>query len=355
MVHSKGVQATKRMAHKDLIDFIREVLSKAGAPDNVARIEAEITAEVDLAGVHSHGVQLVPGLAASLRAGRINANPQLTVVTELPAAVLYQADRAIGRYTSALAMDAAVTRAEVYGVGLVSVRGVAHWGRGYSYALRAARAGYIGLAFTNATVNFPAWGTKDPCLGNNPIAIGVPAGEGQEPAVLDIAMTQAAVRKIMDAAAEGRAVPVGWGVDEEGRVTKDPRAILESRRILPMGGHKGSGLAFMIELLTGALAGGLLCFEQGKDGRPDDFAGGSSKTFIALRPFGAWLESKTEALKNHLKSATPAPEQGEVSWPGEHSHRCKLEYEASGIPFRQPLVAKLEQLSADFSVALRWM
>jgi LDH2 family malate/lactate/ureidoglycolate dehydrogenase len=343
------------VAYDELRRFIYQVLMKAGVREEIAQVESEITADVDLAGVHSHGVQLVPQLVENIRAGLVNPDPQLRVVAEQPASVLYESDRAIGRYTSAMMMDVAVDRAARYGIGLAAIRGVAHWGRGYSYARRAAKAGYIGVAYTNATVNFPAWGTSVPSLGNNPMAIGIPAAEGNEPVVLDMAMTQAAIRKIMDAANTGEAVPVGWGVDEEGRVTKDPRAILDSQRFLPMGGHKGSGLAFMIELLTGGLAGGWLCFEQGTQGRPDDFAGGSSKTFLAIRPFGTWLIAKTEDLKNHLKSATPAPEQGEVSWPGERSRRFRLEYETAGIPFRPPLVQLLQSLSSDFSVPLCWL
>jgi len=353
MLYTDTNQSVKRMAYEDLVDLIRQVLDRVGVPPEVAEVEAEITAEVDLAGVHSHGVQLVPSLAANIKAGRINPQSPLRVIAETAASVLYEADRAIGRYTSAMAMDAAIERAAQYGIGLVSIRGVGHWGRGYSYALRAAKAGYIGIAFTNASVNFPAWGTRVPSLGNNPIAIGVPAEES-EPVVLDMAMTQAAIRKIMDAASAGQAVPVGWGVDEEGRATTDPRAILESGRILPMGGHKGSALAFMIELLTGALAGGLLCFEQGREGRPDDFAGGSSKSFIAIRPFGPWLRTKTEALKAHLKSVTPAQEQGPASWPGERSYRSKTEYLQAGIPFRPPLLQVLEQLSSEYAIPLRF-
>jgi (2R)-3-sulfolactate dehydrogenase (NADP+) len=140
------------------------------------------------------------------------------------------------------------------------------------------RARMIGLAFTNATANFPAWGTSVSSLGNNPFAIGIPAGKSGEPVVLDMAMTQAAIRRIMDAAESGEPVPVGWGLDEEGRATTDPRAILASRRFLPMGRHKGSSLAFVIELLTAGLTGGLLCFEQGKDGKPDDFRGGRANS-----------------------------------------------------------------------------
>ena len=353
MIGSKVDESEKRISVGDLSEFVKLCLEAVGAPEKVAEVEGAITAEVDLVGVHSHGVQLLPGLVEAIRDGQVNPAPRLVVVAERPASVLYEVDRGIGRYVSAIAMDEAVARARKYGVGVVAVRGVGHWGRGYSYALRAARQGMIGLAFTNATANFPAWGTNLPSLGNNPLAIGIPAGTDAEPVVLDMAMTQAAIRRIMDAAESGDPVPVGWGLDEEGRATTDPRAILASRRFLPMGGHKGSSLAFVIELLTAGLTGGLLCFEQGKEGKPDDFHGASSKLLIAIEPFGLWLETQARTLKDHLKSIPEAPEQGAVRWPGERGLLCKADYLQNGIPVRQPLLEELQALGRELAVALK--
>jgi LDH2 family malate/lactate/ureidoglycolate dehydrogenase len=235
-------------------------------------MEAEIAAEVDLCGVHSHGAQLLPALVRNIRRGITSPDPQIEVRVEYPATVLAQTERgqrsARGRYVSATGMDMAVARAQSHGIGAVAIRDVASTrcagtrGRGHSYALRAARAGMVGLAFTNAYANFPAWGTRVPSLGNNPLAIGVPSPDG-EPVVLDMAMSQTAIGRVRAAAAAGERVPLGWGLDQDGRPTDDPRAILASGRVLPMGEHKGSGLAFMIDLLTAGLAGGLLCYEQG--------------------------------------------------------------------------------------------
>src|SRR5207244_9526805 len=129
-----------------------------------------------------------------------------------------ETDRGIGRYVSARGMDMALERAASYGIGAAAIRGVAHWGRGHSYALRAARAGMIGLAFTNAIANFPAWGTRVPSLGNNPMAIGIPVDD-DDPVVLDIAMTQTAIGRVRTAAAAGPRVPLGWGLDSHGRPT----------------------------------------------------------------------------------------------------------------------------------------
>jgi LDH2 family malate/lactate/ureidoglycolate dehydrogenase len=342
---------SRRIAHPDLVRFIRDVLLAVGAPPNVAEVEAEIAAEVDLCGVHSHGAQLLPALVRNIRRGITSPDPQIEVLVEYPASMLAQTERGIGRYVSATGMDMAVERAQSYGIGAVAIRGVAHWGRGHSYALRAARAGMVGLAFTNAYANFPAWGTRVPSLGNNPLAISVPSPDG-EPVVLDMAMSQTAIGRVRAAAAAGERVPLGWGLDQDGRPTDDARAILASGRVLPMGEHKGSGLAFMIDLLTAGLAGGLLCYEQGTEGRPSDSEGGSTKLFIALRPFGDWLGERVSSLKAHLKAAPPAPEQGEAQWPGEGSFRRRAEYLEHGIALPPQLAAELEALAREMSLTI---
>lgn len=346
---------SKRIEHRELIQFFKETLMTVGAPAHVAAVEAEIGAEVDLCGVHSHGVRLLPVMVENIQIGLTNPDPDVQILAEYPASVLAETDRGIGRYVSALGMDMAIERAETYGVGAATIRGVAHWGRGHSYAARAARAGMIGLAYTNAIINFPAWGTAAPSLGNNPMAIGIPVGDGEEPVVLDIAMTQIAIGRVREAAETGQRVPLGWGLDAAGKPTTDPEAIVESQRFLPMGEYKGSGMAFMIELLTAGLAGGLLCYELGTDGRPTDTSGGSSKLFIAIRPHGDWLNERTASLKSYLKSAPPAEEQGEAQWPGEGSYRRRTEYLAEGIPIPLKLAEDMEELAQELSVALNWM
>ena len=345
---------SKRIEHHELVLFFKEALMAIGAPSHVAEVEAEIGAEVDLCGVHSHGVRLLPVMVENIQTGLTNPSPKVKILAESPASVLAETDRGIGRYVSAVGMDMAVERAETYGIGAVTIRGVAHWGRGYSYAARAARAGMIGLAFTNAIINFPAWGTAVASLGNNPMAIGVPVADEGEPVVLDIAMTQTAIGRVREAAEAGQRVPLGWGLDTEGKPTTDPETIVESQRFLPMGEHKGSGLAFMVELLTAGLAGGLLCYELGTAGRPTDTSGGSSKLFIAIRPHGDWLTERTESLKTYLKSATPAEEQGETQWPGEGSYRRRTEYLKDSIPIPLTLAADLDVLAQELSVPLNW-
>lgn len=123
---------------------------------------------------------------------------------------------------------------------------------------------------------------------------------------------------------------------------------------MPMGEHKGSGLSFMTDLLTGGLANWLLCFEQGTEGRPSDAEGGSTKTFIAIKPFGDWLGSRVADLKQHLKSVKRAPEQGAVQWPGEGSFQHRTDYLANGIALPPQLVEDLDALAKELSVQIKW-
>lgn len=346
---------SKRITYESLSRFFQDALMAVGVPEHVAQVEAEIGAEVDLCGVHSHGVRLLITMVDHLRNGRTNPNPQIKTLVDFPASVLMETDRGIGRYVSAVGMDMAIERAQLYGVGTVVIRGVAHWGRGFSYGLRAARAGMIGLAFTNAIANFPAWGTAQASLGNNPIGIGIPADEDDDPVVLDIALTQTAIGRVRDAALAGERIPLGWGLDAAGRPTDDPNAVMASGRFMPMGGHKGSGLSFVTDLITGGLAGGLLCFEQGTQGRPSDTEGGSTKMFIAIKPFGDWLGERVATLKQHIHAMPPAPEQGSVQWPGEGSFRRRADYWQNGIALPEKLVEDIEALSQELSVPVSWI
>ena len=171
-----------------------------------------------------------------------------------------------------------------------------------------------------------------------------------EPVVLDMAMTQSSIGRVRDAAADGEKVPLGWGLDSAGQPSDDPDEILSSGRLLPMGEHKGSALAFAIELLTAGLANGLLCGEQGVAGKPTDTEGGSTKLFIAIRPFGDWLPQRSEDLKAHLGSAPRAPAQGEAQWPGEGSFRRRREYLENGIALPLSLAQDLEKLARELGV-----
>ncbi len=335
-----------RVNSEPLIQAIRQALAAVGMPDPLCDVEAEIMAEVDLMGVPSHGVRMLPRLVQAIREGRVTANPQLHVLRERAAACLLDGDNGPGRYVSAQAMQGAVDRARQFGVGACLATRVTHWGRAHAYACRAAQAGMIGVCTTNAIPNMLAWESSRPLLGNNPLAIGLPRG-GQDPLVLDMAMSQAAVGKIGTYVREGKKVPLSWGLDSSGQPTDDPAAILASKRLLPLGEHKGAGLALMLELLTGALAGGLLSHEIAQKA-PAGLDPGSSKLFLAL-DVSAFIDpdrfaGRVQDLLAYLHDAEPGLA---ITLPGERGWQTRQRYLAEGIPIHPQILAQLQSIGVS--------
>jgi LDH2 family malate/lactate/ureidoglycolate dehydrogenase len=330
-----------RLTYQQLIDVIDVSLATVGVPASVREVEAEITAEADLLGVPSHGVSLVPPLMAAIRAGSIKASPQPSLLRDRGATCVADADGGPGRHAALWAMERAMERAGRHGIGLCLATNMAHWGRGHAYAYRAALAGMVGICTTNAMTNMLGFGSSRPLLGNNPMAIGIPRGAHQDPIVLDMAMSQAAIGKIGTYAREGRPVPQGWGLDAAGQATSDPASILASRRVLPMGEHKGAGLSLMLELLTGALAGGLLSYEiaLGTGGLDT----GTTKLFIALDVAAVSdrerFDARTADMLAYLRENDDAAEG--FTYPGERGWRTRERYLAEGIPIHGAIVAQL--------------
>jgi len=341
-----------RIQHLQLVGIITKALADIGVPAPICAIEAEVMAEADLLGVPSHGVRMLPGLIKGIRAGRVAANPKIKIIRERPATCVLDGDNGPGRFVSVQAMQHAVERAQRSGIGACLATRTTHWGRAHAYACRAAQAGMIGVCTTNAIPNMLAWGSSRPLLGNNPLAVGVPHGRGREPIVLDMAMSQAAVGKIGTFLREGKKVPANWGQDAAGRPSDNPAAILAGKKILPFGEHKGVGLALMMELITGALSGGLFSHEIGRaDSTGLDI--GSSKLFLALDVSAvvdpAKFHQRVQDLIDWLRQAEPGLT---ITLPGERGWQTRRRYLAEGIPIHAEIAAQLETIGVRLEEAL---
>ncbi|MBI5301606.1 MAG: Ldh family oxidoreductase [Chloroflexi bacterium] len=337
-----------RINHSNLIAAIRSALEHAGVPAHIAQIEAEIMAEADLMGVPSHGVRMLPGLVRAIHEGRASANPSITLTRERGATCVLDGDNGPGRFVSLQAMNRAVEKSKLFGIGACMATRVTHWGRAFAYAYRAAQAGAIGICMTNAVPNMLGWNSTRPLLGNNPLAIGVPRGQ-REPVVLDLAMSQAALGKVGTFSREGKDAPTGWGLDKDGNPTNDPQEILASGRLLPFGDHKGTGLAVMMELLTGALSGMMLSQEV----VAIDHSGldpNTSKLFIALDPDAfstrEQLANKFEQLAAWLRDAEPGLD---ITFPGDRSWQTREINLRDGIPIHRDIIAQLLAVGVELS------
>lgn len=223
------------------------------SPASAARVSDSLV-EADLRGVRSHGTMRVPMYVERIRAGSVSRHESAEVVRERGAICVLDARHALGALTSDQAMAMAMQKAEAFGVGAVTVRHGFHFGAASRYVLQAAESGYIGIAAANTRPLMAAIGGAEAVVGNNPLAIGVPSGDGAH-LVLDMALSEAAFGKIKAAEQSGTCIPDTWATGPDGSATTDPAEAIRGL-LLPAGGPKGFGLAVMVDVLTGVLSGG---------------------------------------------------------------------------------------------------
>ncbi|ASZ10176.1 3-dehydro-L-gulonate 2-dehydrogenase [Chitinophaga pendula] len=274
-------------------------------------------------GVHSHGLNRFPVFVQLVRDGFVDLAASPEVVTQQGGFALWDGRQGPGMYNASLCMEHAVALAKTQGIGCVTIRNNNHWMRGGTYGWQAADAGCVGICFTNAIAGMPAWGGSTPVLGNNPLVIAVPRQEGH--VVLDMAMSQYSFGKMQEYELRGEQLPFPGGYDEQGQLTADPAVIRQTKRALPIGYWKGSGLALLLDILLTALGGGRSTRDITNDGREY----GVSQCFIAIHREDMH-EALIDAILDYTRhSAGGAGEQ--VSYPGERTLRTRQESEAAGV------------------------
>lgn len=331
-----------RFSYHQLCGAVAQAIVDAGVPAESAKIEAEIMVEADLQEVPSHGVRMLPGLLRGLADGRVNRSADVRLSHEFAAVCRLDGDNGPGRALSRQAMEQAIGRAGQYGVGVCLATRTTHWGRAHYYAAWAAHKGLVGICMTNGMPCMAVFGATGRVIGNNPLAIAIPR-QDQDPVVLDMAMSQAAVGKVATWLREKREIPENWGLDGQGRPSNDAEKILAGA-VLPFGGHKGAGLALMIELLTAGLGGGLFGHEI-MAGDRSGLDPESSKLFLAIDPraFGGQvdLSARVDDYLAYLGAVTESPEA--LIWPGRRGYAARQVNLRQGVPLHRDIVAELRQ------------
>jgi ureidoglycolate dehydrogenase (NAD+) len=239
---------------QDLINFCLAAMLKAGLKREDAELTAEVLVTTDSWGVFTHGSRQLRGLLKNVRTGRLDPNASIEVVDEGPAWAMVDAHYVMPPATSCRAMELAIKKAKACGLGYVGVKHSSHFGAAGYYAVMAAQQGLIGLSMCNLDPVMVVPGSKGKVIGNNPMAYAVPAGKNK-PVFLDIALSTVAGTKIYAAQTEGKPIPDNWMVDDEGIPTNDPTGFPIRGAQVPMAGHKGYGLAVLVEVLTAVLTG----------------------------------------------------------------------------------------------------
>lgn len=319
----------QRVPQADLEAQFTRVLVKVGVPAGKAAVVARLLAENQRDGIHSHGLNRFRSLVDTITRGLVVPTAEPRQVGGGGALEQWDGGSGLGPWNARVAMARAVELSRTHGLGCVALRRTSHWMRAGAYALQATESGCIGLCWTNTMPLMPPWGSAEPRLGNNPLAIAIPPAE--RPLLLDMAMSQYANGKLEIHRRAGKLLPEIGGFDRSGRLTRDPGEILASRRPLPIGLWKGSSLALMLDLLAALLSGGNTTEAIGRQGAEKDV----SQVFVAFDLAGlgdrAALARVVAAVVEDLKSAAPLEGGDSPRYPGEAMLRARRESETLGV------------------------
>lgn len=339
--------------HDALLDFLTRILVGRGLPRTRASEAARALCHGDLTGMDSHGVANLARLYLPLLdEGRADPEAEPRVVTDLGAAVLIDARRALGLWAASEAMDLAAERAQRHGVGLVAVRDATHLGCAGHHALRAVERGMIGVVTSNCggqRIARPPGGAVA-VLGTNPLSAAAPAGS-LPPFLLDMSTTAAPTGRIRQAAREGRSIPEGLLRDDRGEPVTDPAAFDAGlAHLMWLGGEvgrfKGFGLGVLVEVLSAVVSGSgrgphpdALAGDGGPHGRDDDI--GFMMLAIAPDALREGAHADAEELFGVLTDCEPLDPDHPVRYPGWHEYHLAAERRLRGVPLDVDLYGEL--------------
>lgn len=337
-----------------LREFIRAAFVRVGLPAVDADKVAGLMAEADAQGSDGHGVIRLPNYIKRILAGGVNTHPEIRIVQEKAAMAVIDGDNGMGHLVVSQAVDVAIAKAREVGVAWVGTRASNHAGPASLYVRKPVQNNMIALYFAVGNANhMPPWGGMEMLLSTNPIAVGLPAGS--EPAVvLDMATTVAAYGKVKAKAKHGEQMPEGWMIDRQGKPLTDPTRA-EEGFLLPIGGHKGYGLALIVGLLAGTLNGAAMgrdVVDFNHDSTTPTNTG-QALLVIDLAAFGepqAFKDALDHLVKD-LRNSERLPGVDRIWLPGEQSHLRREKYAAEGIPLAAGLMAELATLAAELDIA----
>lgn len=344
--------------------FAEKTFESFGIPHEDAWQAADILVAADLRGIDSHGIARLSNYFEQLSIGRINPNPNITVVRESASTATIDGDNGLGLVVGPHANNLAMDKADAAGSGWVAVRNTNHYGIAGYYPIAALKRDQIGFSMTNTTsVVAPLFGAERR-LGTNPLAVAFPGLE-EPPIVIDMATTSATFGRIENALRRNESIPEGWAVDAEGRTTTDPNKMVDGGALLPMGGdrlhgaHKGYCLSAMVDILSGPLGGAnwgpftpafaLMCVD------PPRWVGKGIGHFFGSLRISAFIDP--EEFKRQIddwirtfRSTKAAPGTDGPLIPGDPERKAEEIRRRDGIPLLQPVVDDLRSIAAKTGI-----
>jgi len=343
----------KRVPHENLTRFCVEALIKVGLESASARTIADVLVTTDTWGTFSHGTGGLMNYVKAMRGGGIDPHAKPEVVAQGPSWALIDGHSSMGMLSCCLAMQLAIEKASRNTIAWAGVRNSSHFGAAGYYANMAVPHDMIGIVMSNADPNMVVPGGRGRIIGNNPLAYAIPAAS-ENPILLDIALSAVAAGKILSMKALGQSIPATWLTDAEGLPTAEVGDWPATGSMMPMAGHKGYGIALLIEVLAGILTGaGVLGEVRSWILQPDEIAR-LGQAFIAI-DVGAIIpiesfKRRVDTVIRQIRQSPKAKGEERIYVPGEIEWARREDALRNGISLPELTWATLYRAGEDLGI-----
>ena len=325
------------VSYDDLQALLQQIFQRHGVSPAVASCLAENCASAQRDAAHSHGVFRIPGYLSTLASGWVNGQAVPEMEDVAAGYIAVDAHNGFAQPALAAARGLLVKKARDAGIAVLAIRNSHHFAALWPDVEPFAEEGLIAISVVNSMTCVVPHGAQRPVFGTNPIAFAAPCA-GRPPIVFDMATSALAHGDVQIAAREGHELPPGTGVDRDGKPTNEPQAILDGGALLPFGGHKGSALSMMVELLAAGLTGGNFSFEFDWSQHPGAKTPWTGQLLIVIDPSkgrGAPFVERRASLVKQMEAA------GLTRLAGDRRHQARASSAQEGIELRAD---ELEQL-----------
>jgi delta1-piperideine-2-carboxylate reductase len=333
--------ASQNLSLDQLTALLEQIFLRHGTSGDVARVLAQNCAGAERDGAHSHGVFRIPGYVSTLQSGWVNGQAVPVVEDVASGFVRVDAGNGFAQPALAAARPLLVEKARSAGIAVLAIRNSHHFAALWPDVEPFAYEGLVALSVVNSMTCVVPHGADRPLFGTNPIAFAAPRADG-DPIVFDLATSAIAHGDVQIAARKGERLPPGMGVDSLGQPTQDPKAILEGGALLPFGGHKGSALSMMVELLAAALTGGNFSFEFDWKSHPGAKTPWTGQLLIVIDPSKAAGQGFAERSQELVRQMHGV---GLKRLPGDRRHNQRARSQVEGIALEASELAKLRELA----------
>lgn len=350
-----SMENTVTVKPEELKGLSKKILLRLDVSEEDAEITSDALVTANLRGVDTHGVRLLIKNSQGLMDGALNPKANMKILKETEVSAIFDGDNGLGQAICTKAMDFAIKKASKIGFYMVVVTRGSHCGMSAYYVTRAVKKDLIGIILSNNKASMAVSGSYDWIIGNNTLACGIPAYK-MEPIVLDMSTSAISWSKIDMLVKAGNELPDRNVIRRrtEGGDIKDPKEARSLGTVLPIGGHKGSGLAIVIEVLTGILSNGpfgkdvstVFVSTSKKENHSQTIMVIDPSIFIPIEEF----KQRVDNFISEIKSAPKLNDVREILMPGERGNKEIARRTKLGIPLDEKTFLDIKNLAEKLGI-----